>query len=88
MPVIVSRFRLHGHAGHCDSFVIVAAVEVADHLVADAINPMVVNVVDLAGGAFPVDGAAGLDVLGGDLLFGVYVQFETEGIGALAPIRI
>ena len=59
-------------------------VEVADYVIADAVDPMVVNVGVFTSDADPVDCAVGIDMLSDDLVLGVDLQFEAEGVGAAA----
>src|SRR5262249_3680549 len=47
--------------------VALGAIEVADHVIAETVDPVVVNVIVLAGHANPVDCAVGIDMLGDDL---------------------
>ena len=70
-------------AGDLD-LVALGTIEVADHVIAKAVDPVVVNVGVLAGHARPVDRAVGVDVLGDDLVRGVEQTFEAERVGAAA----
>ena len=64
--------------------VALGAIEVANHVVAEAVDPVIVGSVVLTGHANPVDRAVGIDVLGNDLVLGVHHHFETEGVCAAA----
>ena len=79
--LVLDRFDLGGVRRDFD-LVALGAIEVADHVVAEAVDPVIVNGVVLAGDADPVDGAVGIDVLGDDLVLGVDITFEAEGVGA------
>src|SRR4051794_5130655 len=62
--------------------VALGAIEVADHVVAEAVDPVIVDGAVLAGDAIPVDRAVGVDMLGHDLVLGVHHAFEAEGVAA------
>src|SRR6185312_6546086 len=66
------------------NLVALGAIEVTDHVVAEAVDPVIVHCIVLAGDAIPVDGAVGIDVLGDDLVLGVDHAFEAEGVAAAA----
>ena len=66
------------------NFVALGAIEVADHVFAKTVDPVIVNGVVLAGDANPVDGAVGIDVFCHDFVLGVDHSFEAEGVGAAA----
>src|SRR5689334_412584 len=80
---IFDRLDLGGVRRNLD-LVALLAVEVGDGVVAEAIDPVIVHRAVLAGDAHPVDGAVGIDVLGDDLVLGIDVALEAEGVGALA----
>src|SRR5712672_2679513 len=67
---VLDRLDLGGVRRDFD-LVALLAVEVADHVVAEAVDPMVV-----------VDGAVGIDVFGNDLILGVDEAFEAERVGS------
>ena len=78
---VLDRLDL-ARVGRDFDLVALTAVEVADHVVAESVNPMVVGGIVLAGDADPVDRAVAIDVLCDDLVLGVDLQFEAEGVRA------
>ena len=65
-----------------DDAVALGSGEVGDHVIADLVDPMVVDLVVLAGDAVPADGAVVLGVLLDIAGFGVDEGLEVEGVGA------
>src|SRR4051812_18189688 len=79
--LVLDRLDLGGVRRDFD-LVALGAIEVADHVVAETVDPVIVRRAVLAGHAIPVDGAVGIDVLGDDLVLGVDHALETEGVAA------
>ena len=81
---MLDRLHLAGVRRDFD-LVALGAIEVADHVVAEAVDPVIVDVVVLAGDAGPVDGAVGVDVLGDDLVRGVDHKPSKRKVSAPRP---
>ena len=81
--LMLDAVELGGVADDLDC-VTLGPVEVHDDLIADAVDPMVVQIIVLAGDAVPVDGAVIPGVLLDEALLGIDQGMEAEDVGAAA----
>src|SRR5215475_497780 len=78
---MLDRLDLRGVGGDFD-LVALLAIEIGDGVVAESVDPMVVNVTIFSGHAVPVDRAVGVHMLRNNLVLGIDQAFKSEGVGS------